>query len=209
MGHNELDLGWLCGEWENDDFIYLLFLGFLICLHWFKQATVSIHNFQQYRHIQAPGWQLGWTWAKKEVIWSMLGGQTMEQGDCSRFPGSIPHCCKRDPAVVDLLPGTPDNLQTANCCRGGVLSSRVQDPPNAVSAFQITVGLAGTTNKTVRSPKNFTLNAPGPGYTCGYPKPVRPTRFVTPDKRRFTQAMSKPILILNEAHCVILKLSDI
>ncbi|XP_030455590.1 protein COBRA-like [Syzygium oleosum] len=152
-------------------------------------ATVSIHNFQQYRHIQAPGWQLGWTWAKKEVIWTMLGGQTMEQGDCSRFPGSIPHCCKRDPAVVDLLPGTPDNLQTANCCRGGVLSSRVQDPLNAVSAFQITVGLAGTTNKTVRSPKNFTLKAPGPGYTCGYPKPVRPTRFVTPDKRRFTQAM--------------------
>ncbi|KAF8037454.1 hypothetical protein BT93_B0372 [Corymbia citriodora subsp. variegata] len=152
-------------------------------------AVVSIHNFQQYRHIQAPGWQLGWTWAKKEVIWSMSGGQTMEQGDCSRFQGSIPHCCKRDPTVVDLLPGTPYNQQTANCCRGGVLSSWVQDPLNAVSTFQITVGLAGTTNKTVRLPKNFTLKAPGPGYTCGYPKLVRPTRFVMPDNRRATQAM--------------------
>ncbi|KAI3416891.1 COBRA-like protein [Psidium guajava] len=152
-------------------------------------ATVSIHNFQQYRHIQAPGWQLGWTWAKKEVIWSMLGGQTMEQGDCSRFHVSIPHCCKRDPTVVDLLPGAPYILQTANCCRGGVLSSWVQDPLNAVSAFQVTVGLAGTTNKTVRLPKNFSLRAPGPGYTCGYPKLVRPTRFVSPDKRRATQAM--------------------
>ncbi|GMN21998.1 hypothetical protein TIFTF001_045587, partial [Ficus carica] len=46
-------------------------------------AVVTMYNFQQYRHIQAPGWTLGWTWAKKEVIWSMMGGQTTEQGDCS------------------------------------------------------------------------------------------------------------------------------
>ncbi|KAG4390658.1 hypothetical protein GLYMA_05G019101v4 [Glycine max] len=31
-------------------------------------AVVTTYNFQQYRHIQAPGWILGWTWAKKEVI---------------------------------------------------------------------------------------------------------------------------------------------
>ncbi|KAK6155291.1 hypothetical protein DH2020_009539 [Rehmannia glutinosa] len=55
-------------------------------------AVVTIFNFQQYRHIQAPGWTLGWTWAKKEVIWTMMGGQTTEQGDCSRFKGNIPHC---------------------------------------------------------------------------------------------------------------------
>ncbi|KAJ9147496.1 hypothetical protein P3X46_029650 [Hevea brasiliensis] len=152
-------------------------------------AVVSIYNFQQYRHIEAPGWTLGWTWAKKEVIWSMVGGQTTEQGDCSRFKGNIPHCCKKKPSVVDLLPGTPYNQQIANCCKGGVISSLVQDPSKAVSAFQLSVGAAGTTNKTVRVPKNFTLKAPGPGYTCGPAKIVRPSKFFTADKRRVTQAL--------------------
>ncbi|XP_022727669.1 COBRA-like protein 1 isoform X1 [Durio zibethinus] len=152
-------------------------------------AVVTIYNFQQYRHIQAPGWTLGWKWAKKEVIWSMMGGQTTEQGDCSRFKGNIPHCCKKDPTVVDLLPGTPYNQQIANCCKGGVLNSWGQDPATAGSSFQLSVGQAGTTNKTVRVPRNFTLKAPGPGYTCGPAKIVKPSRFVTPDKRRVTQAL--------------------
>lgn len=150
-----------------------------------------MNNFQQYRHITAPGWSLGWTWAKKEVIWNMMGGQTTEQGDCSKFKGSTPHCCKKDPTVVDLLPGTPYNQQIANCCKGGVLSSWAQDPINAVAAFQVSVGRAGTTNKTVRAPKNFTLKAPGPGYTCGPAKIVKPTKFFTGDRRRVTQALSK------------------
>nr|GMC75395.1 protein COBRA-like [Ipomoea batatas] len=154
-------------------------------------AMVSINNFQRYRHIQAPGWRLGWTWAKKEIIWDMVGGQATEQGDCSKFKMNIPHCCKKDPTIVDLMPGTPYNKQVANCCRGGVLNSWVQDAETSVSAFQISVGQAGTTNKTVRLPKNFTLKAPGPGYTCGPAKTVTPTKFVTPDKRRTTQAMSK------------------
>ncbi|XP_010257981.1 PREDICTED: protein COBRA-like isoform X2 [Nelumbo nucifera] len=152
-------------------------------------AVVTIYNFQQYRHIQAPGWTLGWTWAKKEVIWSMMGSQTTEQGDCSRFKGNIPHCCKKDPTVVDLLPGTPYNQQIANCCKGGVINSWVQDPTNAASSFQVSVGAAGTTNKTVKLPKNFTLKAPGPGYTCGPAKIVKPTKFTTADQRRTTQAM--------------------
>ncbi|XP_057769852.1 protein COBRA-like isoform X2 [Salvia miltiorrhiza] len=152
-------------------------------------AVVTMFNFQQYRHIAAPGWTLGWTWAKKEVIWSMMGGQTTEQGDCSRYKGNIPHCCKKDPTVVDLLPGTPYNQQIANCCKGGVINSWGQDPNNAASSFQISVGAAGTTNKTVRVPKNFTLKAPGPGYTCGPAKIVKPTKFVTSDGRRTTQAM--------------------
>ncbi|CAL9779838.1 unnamed protein product [Musa acuminata subsp. burmannicoides] len=152
-------------------------------------AVVTIFNFQQYRHIQAPGWILGWTWAKKEVIWSMVGAQTTEQGDCSRFKGNTPHCCKKDPTVVDLLPGTPYNQQIANCCKGGVINSWVQDPANAASSFQVSVGAAGTTNKTVRVPKNFTLRAPGPGYTCGIAKIVKPTKFVTQDGRRTTQAL--------------------
>ncbi|KAJ3705977.1 hypothetical protein LUZ61_009682 [Rhynchospora tenuis] len=152
-------------------------------------AVVTMFNFQQYRHIQAPGWQLGWTWAKKEVIWSMVGAQTTEQGDCSKFKGNIPHCCKRDPTIVDLLPGTPYNMQIANCCKAGVISSFNQDPANAASSFQVSVGLAGTTNKTVKVPKNFTLKAPGPGYTCGAAKIVKPTKFVTQDGRRTTQAL--------------------
>uniref|UniRef100_A0A0D3B475 COBRA-like protein n=1 Tax=Brassica oleracea var. oleracea TaxID=109376 RepID=A0A0D3B475_BRAOL len=95
-------------------------------------AVVSIFNFQQYRHIQAPGWQLGWSWYKKEVIWSMVGAQASEQGDCSKFKGNIPHCCKKTPTVVDLLPGTPYNQHISNCCRGGVISSWAQDPATAV-----------------------------------------------------------------------------
>ncbi|KAG9439678.1 hypothetical protein H6P81_019843 [Aristolochia fimbriata] len=117
-------------------------------------AVVTIFNFQQYRHIQAPGWTLGWTWAKKEVIWSMVGAQTTEQGVCSRFKGNIPRCCKKDPTVVDLPPGTPYNQQIANCCKGGVISSWGQDPRNAVSAFQVSVGVAGTSNKTVKLPRS-------------------------------------------------------
>ncbi|WCJ25544.1 Protein COBRA [Euphorbia peplus] len=152
-------------------------------------AVVTMYNFQQYRHIQAPGWTLGWTWAKKEVIWSMVGGQATEQGDCSKYKTNLPHCCKKTPNVVDLLPGTPYNQQIANCCKGGVISSWGQDSSKAVSAFQLSVGAAGTTNKTVRVPKNFTLNAPGPGYTCGPGKIVRPTKFFSTDKRRVTQAL--------------------
>ncbi|GFZ21048.1 COBRA-like protein 1 precursor [Actinidia rufa] len=81
-------------------------------------AVVTMFNFQQYRHIQAPGWTLGWTWAKKEVIWAMMGAQTTEQGDCSKYKGNIPHCCKKDPTVVDLLPGTPYNHRLQIAARG-------------------------------------------------------------------------------------------
>ncbi|KAL7094625.1 hypothetical protein ACP275_11G115500 [Erythranthe tilingii] len=152
-------------------------------------AVVTMLNYQQYRHIEAPGWTLGWSWANKEVIWSMLGGQATEQGDCSRFKGNIPNCCKKDPTVVDLFPGTPHNRTIPKCCKGGVVSSWAQDSTNAVSSFQVTVGNSGNTNRTVRVPKNFSLNAPGPGYTCGSARIVNPTRFVTPDGRRITQAM--------------------
>lgn len=155
------------------------------------QAVVSIYNYQQYRHIQAPGWKLGWVWAKKEIIWAMTGGQATEQGDCSKFKNNIPHCCRKDPEVVDLLPGTPYNMQIANCCKGGVLNAWAQDPENAVASFQISVGQAGTTDRTVKVPKNFTLKAPGPGYTCGPAKVVKPTKFISQDGRRSTQAHSK------------------
>ncbi|KAK7843073.1 cobra-like protein 4 [Quercus suber] len=87
-------------------------------------AAVTMNNFQMYRGIMNPGWTLGWSWAKKEVIWTM-----------------------------------------------------------------VSVGLAGTSNKTVKLPKNFTLLGPGPGYTCGPAKIVPSTVFLTSDKRRKTQAL--------------------
>ncbi|XP_042498578.1 COBRA-like protein 4 [Macadamia integrifolia] len=152
-------------------------------------ATVTMSNFQLYRHIMTPGWTLQWVWAKKEVIWSMVGAQTTEQGDCSKFKGNVPHCCKKNPTVVDLLPNVPYNQQYSNCCKGGVVASWGQDPSQAVSAFQVSVGQSGTSNKTVKLPKLFTLLGPGPGYTCGPAKIVPPTTFLTPDHRRKTQAL--------------------
>ncbi|MCD9639508.1 COBRA-like protein 4 [Datura stramonium] len=152
-------------------------------------AVVTMNNFQMYRPIMSPGWTLGWTWAKNEMIWAMMGAQATEQGDCSKFRTNIPHSCDKNPAIVDLLPNTPYNQQIANCCKGGVLSSRGKDPSAALSAFQIAVGSSGTTKRTVKLPKNFTLLAPGGGYICGPAKIIRPTLFITPDGRRITRAM--------------------
>ncbi|KAK4479421.1 hypothetical protein RD792_014935 [Penstemon davidsonii] len=163
-------------------------------------ALVTMNNFQMYRHIMSPGWTLGWGWAKKEVIWSMVGAQATEQGDCSKFKGNVPHCCKRNPIVVDLLPGVPYNQQIANCCKGGVVASWGQDPSSAVSSFQVSVGLAGTSNKTVKLPKNFTLLGPGPGYTCGPAKIVPSTWTLVaqhPNLNNVTQVFSfdyKPLV---------------
>lgn len=146
-----------------------------------------------------PGWTLGWNWAKKEVIWSMVGAQTTEQGDCSKFKTNVPHCCKRDPKVVDLLPGVPFNQQYANCCKGGVLAAWAQDPTAYVSAFQVIIGQSGTSNKTVKLPKNFTLLGPGPGYTCGPARIVPSSAFLSADGRRWTRAFSTltPHTLLN------------
>ncbi|CAN6319610.1 unnamed protein product [Urochloa humidicola] len=152
-------------------------------------AMVTMSNYQQYRQIMAPGWTVGWSWAKKEVIWSIVGAQATEQGDCSKFKGGIPHSCKKTPSIVDLLPGVPYNQQIANCCKAGVVSAYGQDPAGSVSAFQVSVGIAGTTNKTVKLPKNFTLLGPGLGYTCGPAKIVPSTVYLTPDRRRKTQAL--------------------
>ncbi|GAU14028.1 hypothetical protein TSUD_168530 [Trifolium subterraneum] len=127
-----------------------------------------------FRQIAKPGWKLNWTWTNKEVIWNILGAQTIEQGGCSRFKGNKPVFCKKIPVVVDRLPGVPINQQVANCCRGGVVAALGQ------SAFQITVGEAGNTVKTVRLPQNFTLLAPGAGYTCGATRIVPSTIFITP-----------------------------
>jgi hypothetical protein len=152
-----------------------------------------MYNFQQYRHVEAPGWALGWRWAEEtEMIWAMVGAQATMQGDCSRFRGGgpAPHSCVRSPIIVDLLPGVPYNSQIANCCRGGVLSSWAQDPSSAIAAFQINVGGSGSSNASVKLPRNFTLRGPGPGYTCGPAHVVRPSLFASADARRNTQAYS-------------------
>ncbi|KAK6128160.1 hypothetical protein DH2020_038090 [Rehmannia glutinosa] len=119
-----------------------------------------MNNFQMYRHIMSPGWTLTWGWAKKEVIWSMVGAQTTEQGDCSKFKGNVPHCCKRNPTVVDLLPEylTINRLPIAAKAGRGLMGPR----PSSYS-FQVGVGLAELPTRRLKLPKNFTLLGPWTG----------------------------------------------
>ncbi|KAG0597729.1 hypothetical protein M758_12G016900 [Ceratodon purpureus] len=170
--NGKISIKWDVVEWTADGY----------------RAIVTMYNQQLYRHIQAPGWIMGWTWSKKEVIWNIIGSETREQGDCSKWKSALPHCCKKTPEVIDLLPGVPYNQQTANCCRGGVLSSFMQDPATSVASYQIVVGNTGNTNITIQLPKNFTLMTPGPGYTCSKAAVVPKTKFLSADGRRTTEA---------------------
>ncbi|MBA0604515.1 hypothetical protein Godav_017170 [Gossypium davidsonii] len=156
-------------------------------------ATVRISNLQMYRQIRSPGWTIGWTWANKEVIWSMVGAQAIDRGDCSNFKTNIPHSCETSPAIVDLLPGSvPQNQQLPNCCKGGVLGSWGQrDKAATVSWFQVSVGQSGTSRKTVKVPKGFYLLGPGAGYACSSAVVVPPSVFLSADGRRKTRAMSE------------------
>ncbi|XP_019227793.1 PREDICTED: COBRA-like protein 1 [Nicotiana attenuata] len=126
-------------------------------------VNVSIYNFQKYRPIQAPGWQLGWTWSDREVIWSARGGHATERGDCSQFKGNIPYCC-------------------------GVINSWIQDPGKAVSSFELDVGHAFPSIRRVRKPKRFTLKAPG--YYCRGAKTVVSSKFPT-QNGTIAKALSK------------------
>ncbi|XP_040974099.1 COBRA-like protein 5 [Gossypium hirsutum] len=146
-----------------------------------------------YRQIRSPGWTIGWTWANKEVIWSMVGAQAIDQGDCSNFKTNIPHSCETSPAIVDLLPGSvPQSQQFPNCCKGGVLGSWGQRYKAAtVSWFQVSVGHSGTSRKTVKVPKGFYLLGPGAGYACSSAVVVPPSVFLSADGRRKTRAMSE------------------
>ncbi|KAK7411318.1 hypothetical protein VNO78_02751 [Psophocarpus tetragonolobus] len=111
-------------------------------------ATVTLFNFQLYRNIMNPGWT-----------------QATEQGNFAKFKLKIPHSCKRNPQVVDLLPGAPFNMQFTNCCR--VVSLHLGD----------------------RTLQNFKLLGPGPGYSCGPAKIVPSTVILTDDQRRKMQAL--------------------
>ncbi|CAH9125594.1 unnamed protein product [Cuscuta epithymum] len=150
-------------------------------------VVVSLLNYQLFRHIDYPGWKLSWSWASDEVIWEMWGAEATEQGNCSAFKsGNRPHCCEKAPVIIDLLPGARYNKQFSNCCKGGVLSSMTQDDEKYGSSFQMTVG-RGASNKTGSMPGNFSLGIPG--YTCGEPFEVPPSKFVEDEGRRRTQAV--------------------
>lgn len=131
---------------------------------------------------------MGWDWKGDEVIWSMQGAEATEQGNCSRFKGGqLPHCCERQPFIVDLLPGAPYNMQTTNCCKGGVVTSKLQDPTKYASVFQMSVGANNVTGFSM--PENLTLGVSG--YTCGSAVEVAPSRYSSDGGRRWTQALGK------------------
>lgn len=155
------------------------------------QLRLTLYNFQLYRHVEPPGWKLNWDWKGDEVIWGMWGAEATEQGDCSAFKGGqLPHCCEKSPVIVDLLPGAPYNIQSQNCCKGGVLSSMIQDPSRYAATFQMSVG-GGGNYSDFTMPENFTLGLPG--YTCGDAHEVKPSRYPADSGRRWTQALSKLI----------------
>ncbi|XP_074294860.1 COBRA-like protein 6 isoform X1 [Silene latifolia] len=149
-------------------------------------ADITIYNYQQYRHIEwPPGWRLSWEWQANEVIWQMQGAEAKEQGSCNKSLGTPPpHCCLKNPVIIDLQPQTPLTKQAANCCRGGVLTSMAQDMSKSVSHFQMSVGFIS--NFTM--PSNFKFGTPG--YTCGEAEEVvPPTKIPEDGGRRWRQAL--------------------
>ncbi|KAA8545494.1 hypothetical protein F0562_020278 [Nyssa sinensis] len=119
----------------------------------------------------------------------MWGAEATEQGNCSAFKGGqLPHCCDKEPVIIDLLPGAPYNKQVANCCKGGVISSMTQDPDKYLAAFQMNIGVSSTNTSSTSMPAgNFALGLPG--YTCGDPDEVPPSKFMEDNGRRKTQAV--------------------
>ncbi|MED6132274.1 hypothetical protein PIB30_017541 [Stylosanthes scabra] len=128
-------------------------------------ARVTIENFYQYRHVDKPGWQLGWEWANNEVIWSIKGAVATDQGNCSSYTNQLPHSCKKDPLIVDLPSDVSPESRSEHCCNDGVLSARAINPSTSFSSFDLEVRRLGQ-YPLGQAPNNLTLMAPGPGYTC-------------------------------------------
>ncbi|MBA0782567.1 hypothetical protein Gotri_000430 [Gossypium trilobum] len=140
---------------------------------------------------------MGWDWTGDEVIWAMQGAEATEQGNCSRFKGGqLPHCCEKSPFIVDLLPGAPFNMQTTNCCKGGILSSMIQDPSKFGAVFQMSTS-AATDESGFHMPENFTIGVPG--YTCAKPVQVAPSKYSSDGGRRWTQALAPLFLVQSAA----------
>ncbi|XP_050262877.1 COBRA-like protein 2 isoform X1 [Quercus robur] len=96
----------------------------------------------------------------------MSGAFATQQGNCTTFKFQTPHCCKKDPVIVYLMPEALPQNRSEDCCRGGLLSPWAIDPSNSLSSFEMKVGnLAG--NFPAYKPQNLTLMVPRPGYTCG------------------------------------------
>lgn len=154
------------------------------------QIRVSVYNFQLFRHVERPGWKLSWTWKDDEVIWDMWGAEAIQQGSCSRIRGQVlPHCCQKRPVIVDLMPGARFNKQCTNCCKGGVLSSMTQDHSMYLAAFRMNINKPSVNITGSFMPVNFSIGLPG--YTCGDPFQVPPTKFKEDGSRRWTQALGR------------------
>ncbi|PHT36136.1 hypothetical protein CQW23_23836 [Capsicum baccatum] len=123
----------------------------------------------------------------KEVIWDMWGAETTEQGDYSAVSGR-PQCFKKDLMIVDLLPGVSYNIQTVNCCKGGVLTSMTQDPKRYGASFEMGIGSASDDGSNPRIPKNFTLGIPR--YTYGQLFLVPPSKFSVDKGRQKTKVVA-------------------
>lgn len=80
----------------------------------FRQAVVSISNYQMYRTVNAPGWKLQSTWPRKEVnmgnTWgqglffffdSKRGARVLDQGNCTPdSKGSLPTACQKKVTTI-------------------------------------------------------------------------------------------------------------
>lgn len=151
---------------------------------------MTIQNYYQYRHVDDPGWRLGWIWPKNEVIWSMSGAFAAQQGNCSSFKFQIPHCCKKDPVILDLTPDAMTPNKSDGCCTGGLIAAWAINPQKSFSSFVMTVGNLDR-NSTGNRPLNLTLMAPGPGYTCSPVVDADPTVSSVIGGRREEQVFSK------------------
>ena len=151
---------------------------------------MTLQNYHQYRHIDKPGWQLGWEWAKDEVIWSISGAVATDQGNCSSYSSQIPHSCKKDPVIVDLPPDMSPETRSENCCHGGLLSAWAVSPLKSFSSFELEVRNVGQ-NPLGQAPNNLTLMAPGPGYTCSPLRDTDPTVISYFGGQRQVPALSK------------------
>ncbi|TYG39688.1 hypothetical protein ES288_D12G035500v1 [Gossypium darwinii] len=151
-------------------------------------ARVTIQNYYQYRHVDKPGWKLGWTWAKNETILSMAGAFATKQGNCSSFKFQTPpHSCEKSPVIADLMPDALSENKPDGCCHGGLLAAWAINPSKSFSSFEMTIGNL-VTNPNVQAPINLTLMAPGPGYTCDLIEDTDPSVYSDIGGKRQLQA---------------------
>lgn len=154
------------------------------------QARVTLQNYYQYRHVTEPGWKLTWTWANKEVIWSMKGAFAIDRGNCSAYTNPIPHSCMESPTIVDFDSDVSDESRSENCCHGGILSAWAINPLNSLSSFELKVGTLAN-DSLGHAPRSLTLMAPGLGYTCSPLLDTDPTIIPDLEGQRQVPAYSK------------------